>query len=250
VGAPKLVQFDLARNRLVRVLPFDESTAPPGSYLNDVRVSVDRDAAFITDSGLGAIVVVDLVTGKARRLLADDRSTKAEAEVVPVVGGRPLKFPGGEPLVVHSDGLAIDEAGGWLYWQALTGRTLHRAPVEALLDASMPAESLAAAVENLGRSPVTDGMEIDGEGRLYFSALEYDAVVTRLPDGSYFTAAASPAIAWPDSFAWGPGGWLYFTTSQIHRTAWFNSEGLQPTEPYRVWRTRPRRESDVPAYRR
>ena len=37
-------------------------------------------AAFITDSGLGAIVVVDLSAGKARRLLDHDRSTLAEKD--------------------------------------------------------------------------------------------------------------------------------------------------------------------------
>lgn len=240
-GAAKLVELDLANNRVRRVIPFDATIAPEGSYLNDVRVDTESDTAFITDSGLGAIVVVDLATNTARRLLADHPSTKAEEGVVPVVGGRPLQFPDGKPAVIHSDGLALDHAGGWLYWQALTARTLYRLSVGALVDATVPPESLETLVENLGRSPVTDGMECDAQGRLYFSALEHDAVVVRMPDGSYRTAAAQPSIAWPDSFAWGRDGWLFFTTSQIHLSEWFSPQTAPPTTPYRVWKTRVQR---------
>jgi sugar lactone lactonase YvrE len=62
-GGPKLVRIDLGTNEIVRVIFFDEPVVQRESYLNDVRVDAKSGCAFITDSGAGAIVVVDLETG-------------------------------------------------------------------------------------------------------------------------------------------------------------------------------------------
>jgi hypothetical protein len=74
-GGPKLVKIDLA-TRVTQSVIFDEDVAPERSYLNDVRLDTKTGHAFITESGTGAIIVVDLKSGKARRLLASDPSTK------------------------------------------------------------------------------------------------------------------------------------------------------------------------------
>lgn len=253
-GGPKLVQIDLASNRVVRVIRFDEQIAPEKSYLNDLRVELGEhgeagDAAYITDSGLGAIVVVDLASGRARRLLADHPSTKADATFIPVIGQRELRArAGGYVPQIHSDGLAVDarpanRGGGWLYWQALTGKRLWRAPLRVLRDPALTAEQVGAAVEDMGETVMTDGMDCDADGVLYFSALERDGVVVRLPDGSLHTLVSDPAIAWPDSFALAHGKMpgakhseplVIFTTAQIHRSPMMSPDGSSPREPYRV----------------
>src|ERR1700712_233610 len=65
---PKLVEIDLETNKPGRTIAFDESVAPQGSYLNDVRFSPDGKTAYLTDSGArGALVVVDLDSGRSRR---------------------------------------------------------------------------------------------------------------------------------------------------------------------------------------
>ncbi|MDX2116428.1 MAG: L-dopachrome tautomerase-related protein [Planctomycetota bacterium] len=247
---PKLQQFDLATNTLVRTYTFDPAVAPSNSYLNDVRVDTRTGHAFLTDSGLGGLVVLDLNTGAARRVLADHPSTMGEPDVVPQVGGRSLIFASGplagSPAVIHSDGIALDTRRGWLYWQALTARTLYRIPTESLVRTDLTEQQLAFSVENLGVTAVTDGMEIDERGNIYLSALEHDAVIVRTPKTDrknvrLVTLVRSPLIAWPDSFAFGPDGSVYFTTSQIHRTSWFAPDGSMPQAPYRVFRTAPLR---------
>src|SRR4051812_45031963 len=75
-GGPKLVKIDLRTNAVVQNIPFGEDIAPKKSYLNDVRIDTAANKAFITDSGKGAIIVVDLKTGKARRLLDGHKSTQ------------------------------------------------------------------------------------------------------------------------------------------------------------------------------
>jgi len=238
-GGAKLVQFDLTTDQAVRVIAFDDSIAPKPSYLNDVRVDVARDVAYITDSGLGAIVVVDLKTGQSRRVLADDPRTKAE-DIVPIIEGRELRFSGGPNAgrvpQIHSDGIALSTDGDWLYWQALTGRTLYRVPTNVLRNPASSDARIAAAVKSLGPSVMTDGMEIDSRGTLYFTALEKGAIMTRTPDGVMQTVASDPRIIWPDSFAFGPDRSLYFTTAQINRTSWFSPGGTMPSSPYFVFR--------------
>lgn len=238
-GGAKLVQFDLTTDRVVRVIPFDDSVAPKASYLNDVRIDVPRNTAYITDSGLGAIVVVDLETGKARRLLAGDPRTKAE-DIVPIIEGRELRFSGGPNAgkvpQIHSDGIALSTNGEWLYWQALTARTLYRVPTDVLRDPTSTDERIAGAVKSLGPSVMTDGMEIDSRGTLYFTALEKGSIMTRTPDGLMQTIASDPRILWPDSFAFGPDNSLFFTTAQINRTSWFSPGGTMPSSPYFVFR--------------
>src|SRR5438046_809261 len=68
-GGPKLVKVDLGTNKVVQTIPFGEDVAPSKSYLNDVRIDTAGEKAFITESAKGAIIVVDLKTGKARSLL-------------------------------------------------------------------------------------------------------------------------------------------------------------------------------------
>jgi Major royal jelly protein len=87
------VKIDLGTNKIVQMISFDETTAPPKSYLNDVRVDTKRDHAYITESGTGALIVVDLNTGTARRLLADHPSTKAEPDAEIIVDGMKIIDP-------------------------------------------------------------------------------------------------------------------------------------------------------------
>ncbi len=227
-GGAKLVEIDVLSGAIVQVINFDETVAPAGSYLNDVRIDLWNRAAYITDSGLGALVVVDLSTGTGRRLLADHAATRAE-EIILTIEGRPWLFPDGSAPRVHADGIAYDRDGDLVYFQALTGRTLYRIPGSALRDPALTEEDLAPLVETVAHPGASDGLLWDGADCVFISALEDDAVKRWCPGDGVTTVIEDPRIAWPDSFALGPDGALYVTTSQIHR-------GPNPPEPYRLLR--------------
>src|SRR5436309_13796913 len=126
-GGPKLVKVDLTTNNVVQKIPFGEDVAPAKSYLNDVRIDTANGKAFITDSGKGAIIVVDLASGKSQRLLDDHKSTKPESGVKLVVDGKELVDQQKKsPPEIASDGIALDAKNGYLYYHALTGHTLYR----------------------------------------------------------------------------------------------------------------------------
>ncbi len=226
-GGPKLLQVDLASNKVVTTYRFGSDIAREHSYLNDVRIDSRRGFAFITDSGDGALIVLDLKTGEARRLLDNHPSTASE-DVVLTVGGRPWLLNGVQPRV-HSDGIAYDAGVDMLYYQALTGRTMYRIPASELRRPDLSETLLETGVEKVGETGASDGLIFGPDDKVYISALEHDAIFRTTPQGEVETVIRDEAIAWPDSFSFGPGGRLYFTTSRIH-------EGETPTGPYGIYR--------------
>jgi sugar lactone lactonase YvrE len=220
---PKLVRVDLARNEVVQKIGFGPDVAPHGSYLNDVRIAPGGAHAFLTDSGArGALVVVDLGSGGARRVLDGHPATQWEKGVVVKADGRELRRTDGRGMKVAADGIALATDGRHLYWQALTGRTLYRAPTAALANPDLGADELAAQVERVGDNGLSDGLWFD-DGRLYISAFDMDAIKVR-ENGQVRVLLRDERLRWPDTFAAGPDGWIYVTASRIQDMAWFQPE--------------------------
>lgn len=223
-GAPRLLKFD-SDGRVLAEYPAD-GAVKPNSYLNDVRFAQDGSRAYMTDSGAGGLVVFDLETGAAHRVLDGHPSTLAE-DIRVVIDGVPWGSAENPPQV-HSDGIALH--GDHLYYQALTGRTLYRIPL-SVLERDVSDETRAAAVETVAEVGPSDGLIAGPDGSIYLSSLEHNAVRVLRPDETIETVVEDPLIAWPDSFSFGPGGWLYLTTSRIH-------QGPEPPAPYGVLRVR------------
>lgn len=238
--APKLVKVDLATNKSTHIILLDD-VAPDKSYLNDVRVDTQTNTAFITESGLGAIIVVDLEKGDARRVLDDHPSTKAEPKIDLVIDGKPLRGPDGETPQIHADGIAFDEENGYLYYHALTGRTLYRIKTEALRNRKLSPAELAEKVERVAETPAPDGMLWGEEGRLYLTAIGQNAIVRLDPvSGKIDEVVEDGRLSWPDSLAWGPDGALYVTASQIQHMPRFNNGKSTRTTPYKIFKLPPK----------
>ncbi len=239
-GGPKLVKIDLKSNKVVQTIPFDEKIAPERSYLNDVRIDTRTGHAFITESGTGALIVVDLKAGRARRLLAESPTTKLEPGATITVDGMKIIDPKtGQAPAFQADGIALDKKGGWLYFHALTAVSLYRIKTDDLLDESLTPAQLAAKVERLGSTPKPDGM-LEGPGStVYLAAFEENAIV-RFDAASRksTTVISDPKLQWPDTMAWGPDGQLYVTCSQIHRMPKYHGGESKQLGPYAVYRLR------------
>ncbi|WP_046115543.1 L-dopachrome tautomerase-related protein [Aquincola tertiaricarbonis] len=231
----KLVRIDLATNRVAQVIRFDERVAPLSSYINDVRLSADGRQAYLTDAGAtGALIVVDLPGGQARRVLDGHPSTQPEKGVVVKTDGRELRRPDGRAVEFAADSIALSPDGRHLYWKALTGRTLYRIATEALNNSRLSVKELESRVERVGQSEPTDGLWIDGRGRLYLSAIEGNAVKVR-DDGRDTTLVQDDRLRWPDTFSEAPDGTIYVTSSRIQDMSWFKPEN-GPRLATQLWR--------------
>lgn len=217
IGSARLFVFDLDTNQLTRTYEFNHQVAPKKSYLNDLRVDDSHGKIYMTDSGLGAIVVLDIKSGKAKRLLGHHPSTHAEKFTLQMNGQPFLRNE--KPPRIHSDGIALNQKEGYLYYHALTGYHLYRVPTQALVAAFQnPQEeaSLERKVEDLGKTPAPDGMIFDRAGNLYFADLERQSIVFRTPTGQIRTLIQDPRIQWADTFTIDSQNNLIFTNSRIN----------------------------------
>ena len=219
-GAPKLVRIDLASNTVAKVYPLGLDIAPQGSYLNDIRLSPDGKFAYITDSGTsGAIVVINLETGKARRALDGAPSTQFEKGVMVKADGKPLLRPDGRGVSFSADGIALSANGDTLYWQAVKGNTLYRIGTDALRTANLA--DLPGKVEKVGENGPADGLLMDAQNRLYISSVEDHSIKIREGD-QVKVLLQDKKMVWPDTFTQGPDGTVYVTDSRIPDMSFFN----------------------------
>ncbi|MEL6715213.1 MAG: L-dopachrome tautomerase-related protein, partial [Planctomycetota bacterium] len=80
----------------------------PDSFLNDLAVDRTTDTVYVADSA-GAVIVVDIASGSARRVLDGHVSTVPE-DVDLVVAGRVLEL-GGAPARVGINPITLDAGG-------------------------------------------------------------------------------------------------------------------------------------------
>jgi len=225
-GGAKLVQIDLATDRVRRVYRLDKDLAPPGTVLSHMRV--DARSLYVTDAGLGAIVVIDRESGRGHRVLEGVPCSRADRTIVPLIHGKPLMHPDGRVPVINLSHLELSPDGAWMYFTPLFGPTLWRVPTKYLHDRSLRSEEVAAHAEAVVRIPPVTGITADAAGNLYLSALTEDGVLKLGPDGHLQTLIRDERISGPNEGSIGPDGFYYFPNSQATRV----------NRPYEVFKIR------------
>lgn len=248
-GGAKLVAIDLTSNKITKTIVFPDDVILPTTYVNDVRFDFrtgKEGTAYITDSsvsGPGGIIVVDLASGQASRKLTGAQSTSADPSFIPKVEGKPAlvtRDAQGKTglLTVASDGIALSSDGKTLYFCPLSSRRLYAVPTALLRDPGVSDAELEKAVVDLGEKGASDGLEADADGAVYAGDYEHNAIRKRLPDGRWQTLVEDSRVLWPDTLSIGPDGYLYFTATQLHRSAGFNDGQDKRVKPYSLMRVK------------
>ena len=233
-GAPKLVRIDIATRQVVRNYPFDVGVTGPRGYLNDVRFS--RGHAILTESGEGALIVLDLATGRARRRLADSASTKAVPGRTPIVDGRSLRGPDGSIPKVNVDGIELSADGEWVVYAVPFGGALWRVRVADLLDDRLTEAALERRVERLGELMPIGGMTAAPDGGLFLSDVQRHAIAHRSGDGVLREVEQDSRLQWPDASALDGRGGLLVAASQVNRMPFANAGHDAVIRPFQILR--------------
>ncbi|MGA2292235.1 MAG: L-dopachrome tautomerase-related protein [Bradyrhizobium sp.] len=237
---PKLVEFDLTTNRVIRQYDFTGVVSAKDS-LNDVRIDTVHDYAYLTNAGnKGSLVVLDLKTGKARQVLGGDRSTFADPSQHLMIGNEAALRPDGSVLAIQADGIALSPDAQWLYYRPLTDHNYWRVPTSALRDARLSDAELAGKVEYLGSSVLSGGLIMEAGGTLYGGDLEHRTVValTMAQDhklSSKVFVSDPSKLSWADGFAIS-GGYLYIADSHLWEVAFKNN--LPRSGPFTIFKAK------------
>lgn len=237
----RIVAIDLASGDVIRDQKLDATIAPSGSLLQDLQVSADGRTVVIADTSFWrkspALIIYDIETGTARRVLEGHESVSAEDYVIRTAGKK-MQFLGGMVALRGGvDGLALGD--NWLYWGALNGSGLYRIRLADLRNASLPASQLGKLLERFSDKPLSDGLSIDTAGNVYVTDIEHHAIFRVDPSGELSTLIQSRKIRWPDALSFGPDSYLYVADSALPELILKPAEHIKDKGPYRIFRFQP-----------
>jgi sugar lactone lactonase YvrE len=241
-ATPKIVSWDTVENRLARIIHLRppampvQPVFPDNAFFNDLAVDLTHAAVYISHSAGtkgSALVVVNLKDGTARRILQGHGSVTPDKTDL-VMGGRALNFTlpdaGRLKLLIGVNPIALDSRNEWLYYGTMNGKNMYRIRTVDLVNPDLTDEQLGQRVERYSDKPICDGISIDNAGNIYVSDLQANAIGVIGKDRAYRKLVVDPRISWPESFSFGPDGYLYFVASQLHLSAPL-SEGVNRVKP-------------------
>jgi sugar lactone lactonase YvrE len=235
---PKLVAWDTTTNQLSRVIYLPPPIAPKNAFVNDFTIDGRHKKIFIADPAGGtnaALIVVDIATGAARRVLEGHRSVVPE-NVDLVIDGRPIQVKDANGQLVRPhigvNPITEDLENEWVYFGPMHGLSLYRVKADDLANENLDAQALASRVEKYSAKPICDGITIDKANNIYLGDLAENAIGMIKSDRSYQQLAKSDQLSWVDSFGFGPGGKLYAVVNQLHRSAALNGGESVSKPPY------------------
>jgi sugar lactone lactonase YvrE len=249
---PRLVGWDTRSDRLERLITLAQPATAPNSFVNDLAVDRTHHAVYIADpagSNNAALIVVDLKTGTARRVLEGHPSVVPE-DIDLVIDDRPVEIRQADGSTVRPrigvNPIALDHDNEWLYFGPMHGTSLYRIRTRHLRDHILDEEGrLAGLVERHGDKVISDGSSVDQAGNVYITDLAGHAVGVTDPDGGYRVLVSDPRLAWPDALSFGPDGMLYVAANQLHRTARLNAGTDETQPPFLILRVDPLAEGVV-----
>ncbi len=239
----RLLAFDVASGELVHSHYFPDDVAPLGSMLQDLQVSPDGLYVYIADASFWrrdpALVVYDVQRGFGRRVLSGHESVRPKNYVVRTPERAMRFFFGVMDLRAGVDGLAVSEDGRWLAYGAMNSGVLYQVDTNALINAKLSEEDVAAAVDTIGRKPLSDGMSADAEGGVLVTDVEHGAVLRVAADGALETIIKDGRVRWADSLSFGPDGNAYLADSALPHVLLRSSDHMAEAGPYKIYRFKP-----------
>jgi hypothetical protein len=214
-GGVKIVVINPQTNRVSRIYPLDSVTSAT-SYIDDIRFHGPQ--AYITDAGIPGLIVLDLESGNARRVLDHHHSTTDERLML--ASGQVMRTADGQEVRVHADQLEVSPDGTYLYFQPCSG-PLYPIETRFLDDPSIPPAELACHVERWVDTPTTGGTAIDAQGNIYVRDVNKRIILKIIPASEVTTLIQDSRLDWADAMWIDPQGYLWIPAAQLDQIAPF-----------------------------
>jgi sugar lactone lactonase YvrE len=233
---PKLVGWDTKSNKLHQVIYLPTPIAPKDAFVNDFAVDILREHIFISDPASGknaGLIVVNLNTGTARRVLEGHRSVIPE-DVDLIIDNVPIqvKDKSGKSVRPHIgvNPITEDLNNEWVYFGPMHGLSLYRVKADDLVNERLDTKTLADRVQRYSDKPISDGITIDKDNNIYLGELAANAIGVISADKKYRRLAQCPRLSWVDSFSFGPAGQLVAVVNRLHQSGTLNG-GVSASKP-------------------
>ncbi|KAF7335040.1 putative major royal jelly protein [Mycena venus] len=205
-AGPKLVVVDLSTNQVKRVYNMANVTES-ASLLDDIRFNPATGMGYLTDAGVGALIVLDLDSGRAIRVLDGDESTGA------------FTPPSGEGTLLRSSTGGVFPASGGMF-------RIETQYLDAAFYNSSLANTLAQYVEPFALTPSTGGTAIDAEGSIYVSDTDRQAIEKVYANGTRVTVVRDERLLWVDAMWISSDEKLWMPAAQLNRGVPFSPGGV------------------------
>ncbi|WP_415919845.1 L-dopachrome tautomerase-related protein [Tateyamaria sp. SN6-1] len=234
----RVVGWNTVTETLHAIYYVGQPAARATSFLNDLAIDREHGAIYISDTGDGvnsALIIIDMDTGRARRVLEGSAFTVPE-DTPMIIDGREIKL-GGNPAKIGVNPITIDPTNTWVYFAPMTASAMYRVRTTDLLDESLDDAALAAKVERYGDKVISDGSTVDADGNVYITAMTDNAIGVTKPNGTYEVLYQSDEdLPWPDGFSMGADGFVYATINELHRSPVLNGGTDASFGTYRIVR--------------
>lgn len=244
--AAKLVAWDSVNELIHKIIIIDPKALVGNSFLQDLAIDEANGKIYISDMTLGnfvgatkpAIIVVDIKTGNAKRVLESTVSFMPPERDVIIEGGLlASKAEDGTvtKLRFGMNPIAIDDKNEWIYYGTINGEKIFRIPTASLADVNITDAERATTIEEFGPKKPSDGIYYASGHGVLTSDIENNAIGLTTK-GKYEIIVQDDQLSWPDGFDVTNDGWVYVTQNQLHLHPAFSQGKGQSTKPYKLMR--------------
>lgn len=245
--APKLMGWDIATQKLVRVFPIPEAIADSKSFLQDFIIDEKHNVAVLADmtDALNppfnpAFVVINLETGHMRRVLENHESLMPIDESV-VINGRPISHKRADGSTIQPryplNPISNDSENNFIYYGAMGGKKVYRIPASVMADEGLTDKEMSEFVSFYAEKPKSDGFKVGPNGEVYVTDVEGSAITVSTPKGCKTLVSDKKLLSFPDGLAVHKD-YLYIVVNQLHNLPVLNEGKDTSKPPYYVLRTK------------
>ncbi|BCK75809.1 gluconolactonase [Acetobacter aceti NRIC 0242] len=217
----KLIQIDPATGQVKRSFPVSADALRDGSIL--AGIAVHEQTAYVADSGVPGILVIDLESGVARRFLDHVEGLTAKRPIVTPSGE--VKARDGRPLAIDATLVAISPDGQWLYVQSYCG-PLYRIATRLFDDPDSTNTALQESATLWYKTRALGGLTVGPDGTLYWSDVTTGSIDSYTPGRIPHHLITDPRLKWPGGLSLSTtpsGNTLFVPAAQLDQAARFQN---------------------------